>query len=493
MKKLVSMLITLSMIMALATTAVCEVGAINVGRIKSYNGLQYYTDEISGTAICGYVGTDPEVVIPEKIEGLTVSEIAQEAFYKNDIITSVKMPSTLKRLGSRAFSGCKNLSEITIPKSVEEFGSTIFTGTGIKTATFEDGTKEVPDNVFEFMTNLEKVNLPNSITQIGNLSFFGCSALKDVDLPDNLVTLGSSFSGCRALETITIPKTLAEFTDSPFANSGLKTAYFEEGTEYVPQNLFYSATMLEKVVLPDSIKSIKSNAFAHCYKLSEINMPTNLESVGNGAFSHCFELKSMIFANSLKEAGFGIFEKSGITEVKLAEGTTEIPHGMFYYADKIEAIDIPDSVKVIGEAAFSACTKLKSITIPEGVEQIDKKAFDNCKVIEEIIIPATVTKMGEEVFYNTYSKLIVKGYKNTAAQRCAEKEGVTFVSYNDDPIGDVDRDGRVDVKDSTLLQKYFVGLGDVDAVQVALGEVSGDGEVNVVDVTRIQKMVVGLY
>lgn len=64
----------------------------------------------------------------------------------------------------------------------------------------------------------------------------------------------------------------------------------------------------------------------------------------------------------------------------------------------MESIEIPDSVKVIGEAVFSGCEKLKKVKLPAGLTEIDRLVFNECKSLERIEIPDTVKSIGNYAF-----------------------------------------------------------------------------------------------
>jgi len=92
--------------------------------------------------------------------------------------------------------------------------------------------------------------------------------------------------------------------------------------------------------------------------------------------------------NPLEERGFikspvlipSVFEGKAVTEIS-ASGFRD-----FY----IDAIIIPDSVRVIGDFAFSGCTRLKVVTLPR-VERVGEEAFALCIELEEVYLPDTLT------------------------------------------------------------------------------------------------------
>ena len=65
---------------------------------------------------------------------------------------------------------------------------------------------------------------------------------------------------------------------------------------------------------------------------------------------------------------------------------------------ELEGIELPDTLRRIGDRAFSGCIELTGIIIPDGVTEIGGKAFDSCPRIRELVIPDSVTSIGPEAF-----------------------------------------------------------------------------------------------
>lgn len=51
------------------------------------------------------------------------------------------------------------------------------------------------------------------------------------------------------------------------------------------------------------------------------------------------------------------------------------------------SLNIPGTVKSIGEEAFCSCEKLKELVVNEGVSSIGKRAFAECKSLETVTLP----------------------------------------------------------------------------------------------------------
>ena len=117
-----------------AFAAQVTIDGIVYGDKAEYSSLQ------DGEAIVlNYTNDLPAaMVIADKVEiegvELTVVEITDGLFLYNTVrtneITSVKLPSGLKRIGRYAFEDCKNLETVTgIPTTLEYMGGRVFNGT----------------------------------------------------------------------------------------------------------------------------------------------------------------------------------------------------------------------------------------------------------------------------------------------------------------------------------------------------------------------------
>ena len=130
-----------------------------------------------------YEGTGvSEIVIPEIIDGLPVSEIGENCFAGNTEIVKAEIPDTVDHITYGAFSGCRNLTEIGFPVHLADIEADAFAESGLR-----------------------EVRLPDSVRTIGEGAFWGCKELKLVFLPEQVDLLPAAvFQNDPALVAVTI-------------------------------------------------------------------------------------------------------------------------------------------------------------------------------------------------------------------------------------------------------------------------------------------------
>ena len=117
-------------------------------------------DEIIINGLSDWGKDSTLIVIPETIEGKTVVEIADNAFSGNNNITNVTLPDSLERIGNRSFYNCSKLSSLDLPDSLVYVGSECFANSGIETISFPKGMVSVGINA---CLNINKVQYYSGI------------------------------------------------------------------------------------------------------------------------------------------------------------------------------------------------------------------------------------------------------------------------------------------------------------------------------------------
>ena len=168
----------------------------------------------------------------EGLEALGTDEYGNDGrmyfgVFEGSSITSVDLPSTLKRMEYNAFKDCRDLTEIKLPESLEYIGHACFAASG-----------------------LETIRFPNGLRVVGCLAFKDCEQLRNAELNEGLEVLGVK-QACGKKEIV----------GGVFANSGL-----------------------ESVPIPSTLNEIYPLTFAKCVDLRCVKFSEGLEKIGAGAF-----------------------------------------------------------------------------------------------------------------------------------------------------------------------------------------------------------------
>lgn len=153
MKKLTAVLLTAIVVMS-ALSGCFSATAAKSKTVKS--GSWKYTVSKNTAEICKYTGREKSVTIPEKLGGKRVVSVGKRAFFRNDTITSVRIPKTIRTIGKSAFEGCKSLGKIT----------------------FAIGLRTIGQEAFYECASLTSVKLPDTVTELEKSAFCWCEKLR---------------------------------------------------------------------------------------------------------------------------------------------------------------------------------------------------------------------------------------------------------------------------------------------------------------------------
>ena len=166
--------------------------------------FKYEKNDKGGITITDYLGPYLYVHIPDKIDGVEVTEIGEfsigndyhpkskfDSFIYHNI-REVRLPDTVEKIGGFAFHDCYNLTNVNMPSSLRELEMSIFADTGVKEIELPEGMTQIDDYAFCYSYRLEKVTLPDNIEEIDKWAFFYCVNLKEINVPEGLKKIDSS-------------------------------------------------------------------------------------------------------------------------------------------------------------------------------------------------------------------------------------------------------------------------------------------------------------
>lgn len=320
MRRYTAALLSSAMLFSLCVPA--EVSAAD--KASGYE-LKFTID--NGTiTITGAAGSGSDLTIPDKIDGLTVTSIADNFFADSIELTTVTLPDSIRSIGSKAFSTCQKLSSVYIGADTSKIGDYAFSAcpslrsievsAGNKTYRSENGSL-YKDDALLLYAGEKDAEIPPSTRVIGKRAFFGKTEITSVTIPESVEIIGDyAFSGCLELKDISIPDSVTSMGNYCFLScSSLESAKLSESMKAVPENCFSGCTALQEINLPDSVSYIGANAFYSCESLKSIYVPPTVETIGTNALGRTYSLRDGSVANV---SDFRILGRKGSVAEKYA-------------------------------------------------------------------------------------------------------------------------------------------------------------------------------
>ena len=357
----------------------------------------------------------------EKIESInipdSVTEIGESTFANCSKLSNVKLSKNLEYMGGRAFGSCEKITQIEIPKSLDNCGNSGYASyhgpfgacSGLKKIIFEEGTKEISNNLFRGCTGLEEISIPASVIKIERYTFADCTNLKNVYFSNGVKNVeNNAFTNCTSLTKVNIPDTVDSIGNSAFSG----------------------CTNLIEVHLPDKLKETASDTFSGCKKLTTINFPSTLTTIGDSAFSGCESLTEAILPSGVEKIGSNAFKNcKAMKKAVVPDTVSSIGSSAFYGCEALTDITLGSKLKKIESQTFYGCTVLPSIVLPYNVTTIGDSAFVNCTKLTQITVPRNTTSIASNAF-SYPKKMTMYGPSDCYAQTYANGKGIKYVTQD---------------------------------------------------------------
>ncbi len=402
-----------------------------------YDNLVYKTKDDKIEILASF-GSD-KIVIPDKINGLIVESIGQDAFSHTNVteivfgsevkkisvnafsysqLTKVIIPDSIVEIENKVFDNCANLESVEIGTGIKSISKYCFSGCSkLKNVYFGDNTRTINEGAFSGC-GFEELIIPDNILDISSGTFNGCKNLRKIILPKNLVILKNIVDHCPQLEEIYINEELHYFhlIGQYSTYEGLRLIEVDSKNKnfIVKDGILYDKDMTTIYMCPakNNIKSvvirekISKKAFENNIYIEEVIIESELENIPDYCFDNCTNLKKVVLNESVKVISHcAFFSCTNLENINL-EHVNQI--GTYSFADCTSLKDLKlNNVITISEYAFRDIAAA-SITFPNTLLKIERFAFHKCSNLKEVRLLNSNTNIEEHAFYDCKRIKIIK-------------------------------------------------------------------------------------
>jgi hypothetical protein len=188
----------------------------------------HYFPKLNNTIICSYNVTTAGVtaILNEKrcnslniasveVDGADATTIVS---YNTYFLTTGKhtvkytLEKNITSIGYLAFSGCTNLTDVTIGNSITSIDTYAFSNTGLTAIVIPDSVTSIGGFICYGCTALTEVTISKKITSITDCSFYNCSSLTNITISNAVTNIGvDAFNGCTSMDSITYTGNISDW------------------------------------------------------------------------------------------------------------------------------------------------------------------------------------------------------------------------------------------------------------------------------------------
>ena len=289
----------------------------------------------------------------EAFDDTPTGDLARLTFEDNATgVTLVKVPNIggvltipatwqgkpVTEVAADAFAGCVNLSEVTIPGTIQTIPFGLFSGcSGLTTVTFAEG--------------VQYLALPDS-AQTSHRTFEGCVNLRTLKIPSTLYAVAGQYYGDSPSLTFSVAPgnpTVSSVNGALLSKSGEK--------------LWVAPGEIQSYAVPDGVEEIDAHAFDGRIRLSSVSLPASVTNVMVPLLGTTAELRLTVDEGNPNYAtqDGSLFNKSLST--------------LLYYGGGNRDYELPASVTEVGHFAFRGVANVSRVKVHANVTRIDDAAF----------------------------------------------------------------------------------------------------------------------
>lgn len=413
--------------------------------------------------ITGYLGGgEKEIIIPSEIDGYPVEAVDlfyhQGEYEHNYYVNSVTFAEGIKEIKGTCCFYYDAVTSIRIPASVTKIEEGCFNWS-------RDTLKYIyvdPQNqkyisssnvlytrdktcllIYPGSKTVTSYTIPNTVTRIAQYAFYKTQYLKDIIIPNSVKTIGRDAFYYSSVENITMPDdpnilcdVIDNKTQSEFNNVFDQSAFYKNKNNYQNGILYLNSIVL--------------------YSSSDISGNIIIKDGTTAICSKAFEgrkINSIEFPESLKIIGNEAFYQSTLSQRIILPNNISFIGERAFADTKITEVNIPPTAFDAGKKrAFAYCDNLIRIFCAEGLSKIPGDTFCRANNIKELILPTSIKTIDDTAF----------GYMGTLNPITIYYQGIAtdWKQINIDYASLSSLHGNNRIKNSTIIYNYKYTYSD---------------------------------
>lgn len=199
----------------------------------------------------------------------------------------------------------------------------------------------------------------------------------------------------------------------------------------IGEQAFYKCINLTGLIIPNTVKEIRTAAFAECINLKNVILSENLEGyINGGAFIGCYSLESIKIPSNIEHIGNQAFSSSGLKNITFEGKINTIGDEAFREANSITSISLPITLTSIGAKAFYDLGSLTDVYY-EGSEDQWKEisiGSDNDSLFSEATTIHYNQRLATVDYVDSKGKAVAEALESKADNSDVLKKQNTLVS-----------------------------------------------------------------
>lgn len=253
------------------------------------------------------------------------------------------------------------------------------------------------------MTGLYAIDMTNADIETIPASAFTNTAIRFVDLPTKLKTIGdNAFDNRYLIGPLVLPEGLDSIGKEAFQHNYITEVTIPESVRGIGQAAFYDNQTLQSATLNNNMETIVRSLFNNCKKLAVVHGGKNVKNIVYRAFYGCDSLRSIkdvVPVTIDREAFYKCqkLENFNFSRIK------SIGYESFYQCYSLKEADLTTLTSI--DRSFAGCMGLKKVTLGNDITTIKSDAFYNCHALEEVILGSSINSLESNCFYSDKNAL----------------------------------------------------------------------------------------